>query len=416
MKENKICTLPNGLKIVLYKDSTKSSCYAELIVKYGAINNEFILNNEKYSLSDGIAHLLEHVLIEHSIFGNSRNYFHDNYVKSNGETSFKTTNYYIKTVHDFFSYLEKLIKIVNIPNFNRSDIETSKSAIYEEIGSLLDKNYYYLSKLEKECLFENIRINSILGSVDEVKNITYDTLKMCYDIFYQPQNQILVVSGNIDIEEVVKFVTKVYDEIKKEHLEYKIPELKEKNEVVKSDGEIYRDTGDDYVRIDYKINISSFKPYDRVKLTFYLNYFLSYNFNETSDTYKKLIEDKISIYNIEYNYDFMGDFLIISISSHVLNISKFVDLVINVMKNKNINEEYFNIQKKREIINLILREENYIKMTDSFIDNILTFNYYDIDKLDDIMSQTYDDYKKTIELLNFDNYCVLKMLMKGSLS
>ena len=112
----------------------------------------------------------------------------------------------------------------------------------------------------------------------------------------------------------------------------------------------------------------------------------------------------------------MGDFLIISISSHVLNISKFVDLVINVMKNKNINEEYFNIQKKREIINLILREENYIKMTDSFIDNILTFNYYDIDKLDDIISQTYDDYKKTIELLNFDNYCVLKMLMKGSLS
>ena len=112
MKENKICTLPNGLKIVLYKDSTKSSCYAELIVKYGAINNEFILNNEIYSLSDGIAHLLEHVLIENSIFGNSRNYFHDNYVKSNGETSFKTTNYYIKTVHDFFSYLEKLIKML----------------------------------------------------------------------------------------------------------------------------------------------------------------------------------------------------------------------------------------------------------------------------------------------------------------
>ena len=46
MKSSKLYTLKNGLSLIFYQDTSKYSTYAELIVNYGAINNEFILDNK----------------------------------------------------------------------------------------------------------------------------------------------------------------------------------------------------------------------------------------------------------------------------------------------------------------------------------------------------------------------------------
>ena len=122
MKQSKIYTLKNGLKVVFYQDTTKHLSFAELIVKYSGVNNKFTLNNKEYHINDGMAHFLEHLLIEHSIYGNALEYFHNNHISTNGLTSIKRTKFYIKTAKNFLDNLEKLIKIVNQPIFNEEDI------------------------------------------------------------------------------------------------------------------------------------------------------------------------------------------------------------------------------------------------------------------------------------------------------
>jgi len=410
MKQNKIHTLKNGLKIVIYQDTTKHSAYAELIVNYGAINNKFRLNDKEYHINDGMSHFIEHLLIEHSIYGDSSEYFKNNYVRSNGGTSVKYTSFYIKTVANFLENLEKLIKMVNIPNFTKEDIEITKPPIYEEIRRSKDNNFKSLNEVERKCLFKTIDYTSILGEIEEIKAIDYDSVKMCYDIFYQPNNQILAIAGNINPEEVIELVEKIYNEIDKEKIDYTIPNYKEPNEVVKIYDEIYKDVKENFITIDYKMNISNLSPFERVKMTFYLSYFLSYNFDEASNTYKKLIDDKISVNNIGYSSYFINDSLVISISTYTDKFDEFIELVNNTIKNKNTDIEDFEIRKKRTLISLILREENFMKMIDLFTDNILTFNYYEMDKIEDVENQNYEDFKNMINNLNFNNYCIAKML------
>lgn len=55
-----------------------------------------------------------------------------------------------------------------------------------------------------------------------------------------------------------------------------------------------------------------------------------------------------------------------------------------------------------------------MSMINPFIDNILTYNYFDIDKISDIESQTYDDFNNMISKLDFSNYCIVEMLKEDT--
>lgn len=412
MKQSKIYTLKNGLKVVFYQDTTKHLSFAELIVKYGGINNKFTLNNKEYYINDGMAHFLEHLLIEHSIYGNALEYFHNNHISTNGLTSIKRTKFYIKTAKNFLDNLEKLIKIVNQPIFNEEDIEKTKPAIYEEIRKGKDNNFKMLFNLEKSCLFNNIDAKSVLGEIEDIQNINYEMARLCHDVFYQPQNQILAIAGNVDIEKTLELIEKVYDEINIKKIEYQVPTIAEPNEVAKLNDFIYRDIENDFVRIAYKINIASLSPYERVKLTFYIGYFLEYNFDETSINYKKLIDDKISVNNINSNVSFIDNFMIITIDTYTDKHDEFINLIKTAIESKAIDKEDFEIRKKRTLINLLLREENFMSMINPFVDNILSFDYYENDKIEDIEEENYEEYSNIINSLDFSNYTILKMLKK----
>ena len=211
MKESKVYKLKNGLTLLFYKDPTKHSMVAHIIIKYGGINNQYIINNKKYQTKDGIAHYLEHLLIEHSIYGNALTYFNNKYINTNGFTNSKITNFYIETVSDFENSLVELINMVNIPSFNKEDIETTKYAIIEEIRKNNDNKFRNLNKKTLNCLFKNIEYKNNLGTEATIKNLTYEEIKECYNIFYQPSNQVIAICGNINIPKLKKLITKTYE-------------------------------------------------------------------------------------------------------------------------------------------------------------------------------------------------------------
>jgi len=410
VKNSFIFELPNGPKLVFYQDTTKHSVSASVIVRYGGINSDFEVGGKSYYIEDGMAHFLEHLLIEHSIYGNSLTDFHNNYVSMNGYTTSKLTRFDINTVHDFEENLVKLIKLVNTPVFTKEDIEETKPAIIEEIRKYKDSKFRCLDVIAKDCLFQNISFLNVGGSAEYIQNLGYDEVKLCYDVFYQPNNQVIAICGNFDIEETKKLIEETYQNFSKPILEYKIPPFLEPLEVSKKEDTLLYNVHQNYTQISYKINIKNFIGYEGVKLSFYLDYFLAYNFGPSSDIYKYMVQNKIASNDIDAGVYFIDEFAIVEIGVYTDNCDEFIKLVKEKINEMQFDKEDFKLRKMKSIISLILREEYPSNMLEPFVDNIITFNYEDIDKIEDIEAYTYEDYVNTVESLDFTNYCITHMV------
>ena len=86
-------TLDNGLKLIFCNDNTKHCTIANLFVNFGGSNQKIIIDNEDVKIKNGMAHFMEHLLIEHSIYGNALNEFKKNHTFSNGMTDDLKTEY-----------------------------------------------------------------------------------------------------------------------------------------------------------------------------------------------------------------------------------------------------------------------------------------------------------------------------------
>lgn len=412
MKNNYIFELKNGPKLIFYQDTTKHSVSASVIVKYGGIHSNFEVQEKKYFMKDGIAHFLEHLLIEHSIYDNALTMFHNNFVQFNGYTSSNITRFTFSTVHDFDENLIKLIKLVNIPTFTKDDIEQTKPAIIEEIRRSKDNKFRNLDVVTKKCLFHNIKYSNNIGTEEYIQDLKYETIKLCYDVFYQPSNQIITICGNFNIDKVKKVIEDTYLEFSKPLISYRLLPFLEPLSVAQKEDTLSYPIHQNYTQISYKIGNKKFMGYDGVKLSFYLEYFLVYNFGISSDIYKYIIENKISTTDIDINTYYIDEFLIIEIGVYTDKSEEFIQLVKEKMEEKKFDIEDFELRKKKSIISLILREEYPKNMLEPFIENIITFNYEDIDKIEDIEEYTFEDYKKTINCLNFANYCITHLIPK----
>lgn len=410
MKKIKIYELKNGLKLVFYLDNSKHCAIANLFVKFGGNNKKIILNTEEFNMIDGTAHFLEHLLIEYSIYGNALIEFEKNRANFNGITNRDYTEYYINSVYNFEEDLIKLINLVNKPNFCVKDISETKPAVIKEIMMKKDNKYADLSKLSHECLFKNIKYPNTLGEINDIEKINYEYIKNCYDIFYNVKNQILFISGNFDINKIKKIIEQTYSKVNKKEINYKIINIDEPKEVVKKEGTIRKDIYTDFVSLNYKIDISHLNNKEQVKLSYYLECFLSYLFDGSSIIYNNLVKEKILDYDITYNYEFVDKYMLVTIGATTNNYDKFVKEIETAILKRELNEENFELKKKKNIIDIILREDSLSSTIAPFIDNIMTYNYFDIDTIENIEKQNFEDYKKIINNLDFSNYCVTKML------
>lgn len=413
MSKYKIYTLKNGLKLVLYQDKTKHRVLINLFINFGGIHKKIKYNNSTCKVKDGTAHFLEHLLIEHSIYGNSIIEFEKNYALFNGRTYNDFTEFYLDSVYNFEEDLVKLINVVNKSNFNKEDIEETKSAIIKEIMMSKDDKFLDLTKKNYECIFKNIKYPNILGNIKDIKNMNYEYTKNIYDIIYTPNNQILFVSGNFDIKKVKKLVEDTYKKIEFSKVNYKIIHKKEPKEIFKKEDIIKKDIYMDYVNLTYKVDISHLSNKEKVKLSFYLSYFLSYLFNSSSKKYNTLIEKNICDSIINYEYEVIDNFMLIKIGAYTNQHNTFIDEVIKTIEDKKFSRKYFELQKKTSIVNFVLREDNLVSIIEPFIDNVISYNYFNMDTISDIEEQSYLDYKKIINSLDFSEFCITKMIRES---
>lgn len=408
MIKTEIKTLNNGLTLILCQDKSRHSVYAEIITKFGGITKDYIKDGKEYHLMDGIAHLLEHTLIDGAAEGNLLDYFSKNFVSFNGFTTKNTTSFFIDTVKDYKSHLEKLLKAVNTPSFTEETLEITKNPIYDEIRRNDDKRFKNFNTAYDELLLKNTDYKNNLGTIEGIKNISYEEVRKCHDLFYQPKNQMLIMSGNFDIDEVIELVNNVYNAFDKKYEDFTYIKLNEEKTFDEVDRTVIDNNEEEMVNITYKIDISSLEPHESLIMSFYLAYFLRYNFDDTSILFQEMLDNKYSVFSIDTQISKIENYIYLDIASYTKEKEYFIKRVNEILNEREyIDPDKFELLKKRSLVTQIMKEENCNSVLKLLVGNIEDHNYFKADTIEDVNSLNIEDYKKYMSKLDFSNYFVI---------
>ena len=288
-------TLKNGLQIVVIPLKNETNVIStDIFYKVGSRN--------EVMGKTGIAHMLEHMN-----FKSTKNLpagEFDKQVKSiggvnNASTSFDYTHYYIKSSTD---NLKKSIKLYAelMQNLNLKDEEfqPERDVVTEERRWRTDNNplgYLYFRLFNNAYLYHPYHWTPI-GFMNDIRTWTIDDIKEFHKTYYQPNNAILMVTGDVDPKEVFKRAKKAFGDIKNNG---EIPKVKfiEPEQDGPKRVTVYKDSEVEMLAITF--HIPDFKDKDQVTLSVISEILFS---GKSSRLYKDLVDEK-RLVNSVYAYN-----------------------------------------------------------------------------------------------------------------
>jgi len=195
----------SGLTLLLYPNQAYSSVTACYAVHYGSSDNIFRVapGKEVQKVPEGIAHFLEHKLFEDEK-GDAFARFGETGASANAFTSYDKTAFYFTCTERFEENLEILLDFVQTPYFTEQTVQKEQGIIAQEI-KMYDDNpdwQVYFGLLQSLYHKHSVRIDTA-GSVESIAKITPKLLYDCYHAFYRPENMVLAVAGNFEVETVL---------------------------------------------------------------------------------------------------------------------------------------------------------------------------------------------------------------------
>lgn len=227
-------THKSGLRVYVFPKKGFSKYYAIYGTDYGSTDREFLVpgESEKTVVPDGIAHFLEHKMFEQPDGSNAFDSFAVTGASSNAFTSFDMTAYLFTCTDRFYENLDILIDFVNSPYFTDENVSKEMGIIGQEIKMYDDDPGWRVFFNALRAMFRDNPVKiDIAGTVESISKIDKDILYKCYNTFYNPGNMILVLVGDVDINEVMDRLDKRMGD-EKNLGEIKRPEIREPAERV----------------------------------------------------------------------------------------------------------------------------------------------------------------------------------------
>ena len=396
-------TLKNGVKLYLYIDKKMKRTYVDYGIFYGSLGYfyDFYLNDKYYKVLPGCAHFLEHLLGEHSKYGNIYKKFSAKKYAVNATTGDKYTHYYFWGIENIFESIKELINIVDDPVFNEEDIKKTSEAICEETKRGLDNKRLVAWAICLRNLYPNMELVSDtlnrIGNEVTTRQINFDMLKACYDAYYSDDNKFLLIAGNIDEKEITDYIESIYEDITP-HSNNRKEYIYSNNYEIKKDIQIeYMPTSDDYVMIGYKQK--SNKDFNMKEIRYFMEFILETKFSDDSDFIEEMkkkniisqLEDKV-IQDIKDSYYF-----IIGVSSN--KYKEFYKHLNNELKQNNFTQQDFDLFKKVLIANQAFKMDSKYQQFMSFS---YRFEYSEeFDDIDFIKKLSFDCFKEFYNTLDF---------------
>ena len=288
-------TLDNGLEIVVIPMSNNSNVITtDIFYRVGS-------GNEVMGKS-GIAHMLEHLNFKST--KNLKAGEFDEIVKgfggvNNASTGFDYTHYYIKSSSDNLSKsLELFAELMQNLRLSDEEFQPERNVVLEERLWRTDNSpigYLYFRLFNNAFTYHPYHWTPI-GFKEDIKNWSIEDIRSFHSKYYQPNNAIVVVAGDIKPETVFEQVQKQFGAIKNSN---DIPKRHHQTEPVQDGAKrvmIKKESEVEMVAIAYKI--PDFKHKDQVALSA-LSELLS---SGKSSRLQRVLVDEKKLVNQIYGY------------------------------------------------------------------------------------------------------------------
>lgn len=209
----------SGLTIYVYPKQGYNSAYAIFGTRYGSVNTKFSVDDGSViTVPDGIAHYLEHKLFE-SEDGDAFVRYAKTGANANAYTSFEKTCYLFSCTDKFDESLEILLDFVQDPYFTAQTVAKEQGIIGQEIKMYDDSPDWRVMFNMLEAMYKNHPVKiDIAGTVETIAQITAEKLYDVYNVFYNLNNMVLCVSGNVTVEQVLKTADKMLKPCQKHNI------------------------------------------------------------------------------------------------------------------------------------------------------------------------------------------------------
>lgn len=329
-------TLENGLQIVVIplKNST-NVISTDIFYKVGSRN--------EVMGKTGIAHMLEHMN-----FKSTKNLpagEFDKEVKSmggvnNASTSFDYTHYYIKSSSDNLGKSLKLYaELMKNLNLKDKEFQPERNVVAEERRWRTENSplgYLYFAMFNNSYAYHPYHWTPI-GFMNDIQTWTLKDIKDFHKTYYQPNNAVLMITGDVKPEDVFKKAKKEFGNIKNGT---KIPEVKfiEPEQNGPKRAIIYKESEVEMLAITF--HIPNFKSKDQVTLSVISEILFS---GKSSRLYKELIDKKRLVNSVyAYNMQNIDPGLFIFLAScnpdvKAEDVEKEIVAQIELIKNENVD-------------------------------------------------------------------------------
>lgn len=399
--------LENGFKICVIPNKN-NDFYAVLGVKYGANDISFEVDGKYIDTNYGIAHFLEHLAFNMEDGEDPFTFFNKSGVNSNASTGYNATRYYIWGTEEFKKNLDYLLTFVLSPYFTSDSIKREQGIINEEIRMYEDDPGFRIDNVGRKMIFNNSPSKeSIAGSYESIANISEKELYECYNTFYVPNNMYLVVSGNVNYEDVMDVVknNKIICKMKPNY-NIKRKKIDEKDEVLSEYRELKMNIYIPKAKYTFKINRHNFSIKEDIKLDMYLNMIMSIIFGSSSEFYEEIIRDNIvtgyygdcTLYNDHYVLDFVAE---------TDKADIFKDTVDRYIKNIVINEDDLRRIKRVWIASEIKLSDSNDIAAENIMDDFIYYDKFYTNRIDLIEELNLKEMKKIVKELNLENNAFL---------
>src|SRR5882724_10492231 len=196
--------LPNGLDIIAEENPHAHSFAAGIFVKTGSRDEEPNLN--------GVSHFLEHMMFKGSdkyTWEDVNRIFDEIGARYNAFTSQEMTAYYANVLPEFTEQAVEHLAHLLRPSIRVEDFTTEKKVILEEIAMYLDDPGHRLYERLMEAHFGNHPLSmSVLGTSESIEKLQQPQMAEYFQRRYGPGNLVLVATGKLDFDEIVKLAEK----------------------------------------------------------------------------------------------------------------------------------------------------------------------------------------------------------------
>jgi len=297
----------------------------------------------------GIAHMLEHMSFKETKKYKSGEF--DKIVKSHGgvnnaSTGFDMTHYYIKTASKNLGMtLELFSELMHNLSLKDEEFQKERDVVAEERRWRTDNNpmgYLYFRIFNMQYVYHPYHWLPI-GFMQDIQSWSIDDIRDFYHRYYQPENAILIVSGDIKPEVVYAEAEKYFGSIPNKHEIPKVTAVEPKNDGVKR-AILHKDNNKvDTLAITYAI--PNFEDNDQVALSA-ISELLSAG--KSSRLEKNLVNDKhfvnmVSAYNMELKDP--GVFLIMALCNpgvEAETVEKEILIELERLKKGDVTQEELN--------------------------------------------------------------------------